>query len=46
MDGDWLRRASAAAAEIGFPMTFDRFATTLEAVLAETWAERTDGRVP
>lgn len=39
-DPAWLARASAAAREVGRPMTFERFAETLEALLAETARER------
>lgn len=41
---DWLASASAAAGEIGSPMTFDRFAGTLESVLREVAQERSEGR--
>jgi hypothetical protein len=41
---DWLASASAAAGEIGAPMTFDRFAGTLEGVLREVAQERSEGR--
>lgn len=43
-DDDWLGRATAAAIEIGAPMPFERFGATLEILLADTAAERAEGR--
>jgi hypothetical protein len=40
----WLEHASTAAADIGAPMRFDRFADRLDATLSEVAAERTADR--
>jgi glycosyltransferase involved in cell wall biosynthesis len=42
-DDSWLSRCSAAAREIGAPMTFDRFAAALETLLATVATERSEG---